>query len=320
MHTALSAWVGRQTNDSNLTAEGERWSRQIVDLFDRGNALSEFNSPTYAGVSLWGLAIWAKYLPSDSILNHNGGRMITAIWEMTAQLYNSNMRNMAGPWDRSYGYDMNRYLSIMGLWIWNAIGHQSSPIYKYPQVMAHRDDFEFGPLVSILGPYMNSFISNTAMKSLRTFSGAHSFNTTVFSPAYDNAPRNISAWLSPNLTIGAESFDENVVGGPNINQQQFNPAVVQWLRSDRTVGFISLYAETQALQAIVSEGELELTYPYGNCSSHFTFLVAPSPLYATKDIFSWDDVVGVDVSVSGSVRKEPVISFCGLVGGECEPN
>jgi hypothetical protein len=321
MHTALSGWVGRHTNDSNLTSEGERWGRDIVRLFDIGDALSEFNSPTYAGVSLWGLAIWAKYLPSDSILGHNGGRMITAVWETTAQLYNANLKNIAGPWDRSYGYDMNRYLSIMGLWIWNAIGHGASPIYKYPQVVAHEDDFEFGPLVSILGPYMNTFISNSALSSLYTFPGTHSFNTTVYSPVYDKVPRNISAWLSPDLTIGAESFDENVVGGPNVNQQQFNPAVVQWLRSDGSVGFISLYAETQALDVIVRAGELELSYPDHNCSSQFTFLVAPNPLSArSKDIYSWGDVAGIDISVSGTVEQEPAISFCGLVGGECEPN
>ena len=30
--------------------------------------------------------------------------------------------------------------------------------------------------------------------------------------------------------------------------------------------------------------------------------------------------VGLDVSVSGNVEAEPVVSFCGLVGGDCEPN
>ena len=170
MHTALAGWVGRHTNDANLTAEGETWGHEIVDLFDRGNALSEFNSPTYAGVSLWGLAIWAKYIPQDSVLGKNGGRMISAVWETTGTLYNANMKNIAGPWDRSYGYDMNRYLSIMGLWIWSAIGHAASPIYKYPQVVAHEDDFEFGPLVSILGPYMNTFISDRALSALHTCS------------------------------------------------------------------------------------------------------------------------------------------------------
>lgn len=245
--------------------------------------------------------------------------MIGAVWETTAQLYNANLRNMAGPWDRSYGYDMNRYLSIMGLWIWSAVEHAASPIYKYPQVMAHEDDFEFGPLVSILGPYMNSFISESAIRVLRAFPGTHTFNTTVFSPAYDKDPRNVSAWLSPNLTIGAESFDENVVGGPNINQQQFNPVVVQWLRSDGSVGFISLYAETEALDASVGANVLELTYPHGNHTSQFTLLVAPNPLHARRDVYSWDDVDGIDVKVSGTVKTQPVISFCGLVGDTCEP-
>ncbi len=167
---------------------------------------------------------------------------------------------------------------------------------------------------------MNTLISEAAMSSLLEFPGTHTYNTTVYSPAYDLVPRNISAWLSPKLTIGAESFDENVVGGPNINPGQFNPAVVQWLRQDGSVGFITLYAETEALTATVSEGELKLTYPKANCSSQFTFLVAPNPLYANKNLYSWDDVVGVNVSVSGNVNLKPVISFCGLFGGTCEPN
>ena len=318
MHTALAGWVGRHTNDSNLTAEGETWGRQIVDLFDRGKALSEFNSPTYAGVSLWGLAIWAKYLPQDSVLGANGGRMITEIWETTGELYNANLKNIAGPWDRSYGYDMKRYLSIMGLWIWSIVGHETSPIYKYPQVVAHEDDFEFGPLVSIVAPHVNSLISNRTISNLQTFPGTHTFNTTVLSPAYDIVPRNMSTWISPDLTIGAESFYENVVGGPNVNPQQFNPAVVQWLREDDSIGFITLYAETEALEARVAAGELELSYPSGNCSSNFTFLVAPNPLHAKKDIFGWDNVVGVNVSVSGTVILEPTIGFCGLAGGTCD--
>jgi len=39
---------------------------------------------------------------------------------------------MAGPWDRAYGYDMQRYVSLMALWFWVLIGKENSSLI--PQV------------------------------------------------------------------------------------------------------------------------------------------------------------------------------------------
>ena len=103
-----------------------------------------------------------------------------------------------------------------------------------------------------------------------------------------------------------------------MNLEQFNPAVAQWLRPDGSVGFVTLYSEFEAMDAVVQPGVLELSYPYGNCSSNFTLLVAPNPLNAPKDVYSWDEVVGVNVTVSGNVNLSPTVGFCGLVGGVCE--
>lgn len=320
MHTAVSAWVGRATNDSNITAEGEHWAHEIVDLFNIGNALGEFNSPTYEGVSLWALTLWAKYVPQDSVAGANARDMISKIWSSLGKIYNANLKDQAGPWDRSYGLDMNRYMSIMGLWIWAAIGQEASPNYKYPEIAAHRDDYEFGPLIAVLGPYALGLASEEAVAALHTFpDDGHWYNTSVISPAYDLERRNISIWNSPNLTIGAESFVENVVGGPAVNPEQFNPAVVQWLRSDGSVGFLTLYPETEALDVEVGEGMLELSYPDGNCSSRFSLLVSPNPLgLGPRNVMGWEDVERVNVSVGGTVDTKPKIGYCGLSGGTCE--
>lgn len=97
MKAAVSGWIGRKTGDANLTAEGEAWGGEIVELFDRTGSLSEFNSPTYTGVSLYALALWANYLPADSVLGANGPRMITRTWDEVGELYNANMRQIAGP-------------------------------------------------------------------------------------------------------------------------------------------------------------------------------------------------------------------------------
>lgn len=57
-----------------------RYAQEIIDLFDRNNTLSEFNSGTYTGVSLYGLTLWCKYLPEDSIMAQHGPTMVEYTW------------------------------------------------------------------------------------------------------------------------------------------------------------------------------------------------------------------------------------------------
>lgn len=128
MRAFVSGWTGRRLNDSNMTTAGENYAQQLVNLFERANTLSEFNSGTYTGVSLWALTLWAKYLPTDSIMCEKAPTMIQHTWEAVAQLWNPNLKNVAGPWDRSYGYDMNRYVSLLALHLWNIVGKDKSSL------------------------------------------------------------------------------------------------------------------------------------------------------------------------------------------------
>lgn len=144
MHAVLSSWVGAKTRDANLTAEGEMWAREILGLFDRNSTLAEFNSPTYLGVSLFALTVAAKYLPSNSTLGREAGRMIGSVWELVGGMYHADMGNLAGPWDRSYGYDMERYLSIMALWVWGLVGLEEAPVYGKPAAVVSLSHTHFG--------------------------------------------------------------------------------------------------------------------------------------------------------------------------------
>lgn len=131
MRAFVSGYIGRRLNDANMTQAGEMYAKQIIDLFVRDNTLSEFNSGTYAGVSLYALTLWAKYLkPEESIMGEYGPKMIRDTWSVLGQLYNANMKNVAGPWDRAYGFDMNRYLSILALQLWTLVGKEKAPINK----------------------------------------------------------------------------------------------------------------------------------------------------------------------------------------------
>jgi hypothetical protein len=131
MRALMSGWTGRRLNEANMTRSGEAYAKDIIDLFDRNNTLSEFNSGTYTGVSLYGLVLWNKYLPDDSIMKQASTRMIQHTWESVGSLWHPGMKNMAGPWDRSYGYDMNRYLSLMALWFWTFVGKENSSLISH---------------------------------------------------------------------------------------------------------------------------------------------------------------------------------------------
>lgn len=327
MRAVGAGWTGRKLNDSNMTAAGEAYARAALDLFDRNRTLSEFNSPTYCGVSLYALTLWAKYMPASSAMGANGARMVRDVWASVGALYNANLRNMAGPWDRSYGFDQNLYVGIMNIYLWSLVGADRAPGggrgagggRRTPYWAAtHADDFEIAPLLSAVLPYHHALVPDDAWEKLVAFPGEHTYATAAYSPPYDLAPRNVTAWLGDSVTIGAESFDQSVVGGFSINQNQWNPAVVQWLRADGTVGWLTWYATQSAVDADVQPGRLGLTYPRGNESSIFTFLVVSNPLGQKRDILGWDDVMSVSVNVSGTVDLTPKISFCGLVGGACD--
>ncbi|KAK7915094.1 hypothetical protein PG985_012797, partial [Apiospora marii] len=269
MRAFVSGWTGRRLGDQNMTDAGEMYAQEIIDLFVRHNTLSEFNSGTYTGVSLFGLLLWCKYLPADSAMSEYGPQMLRDTWSAVAQLWHPEMKNMAGPWDRAYGYDMNRYVSLMGLWMWTLIGKENSSIIR-----------------------------------------------KAYYPPYDHAPRNITTWLSENITIGAESYNETVVGGPSTSQESFNPAVVQW-KAGGEIGFLSLYPTETSLDVQVAPWRLDLSYPEGNSSSVFTLVV--SAFADGRTVRGWKDVKGLDVVVSGNVNMTHLLSFAGQMGGSSKP-
>jgi hypothetical protein len=320
MRAVASGWTGRKLNDSNMTAAGEMYANEILDLFNLNNTLSEFNSPTYAGVSIYALTLWAKYMPDDSVMGQNGKRLLQQIWATEMELYNANMKNLAGPWDRAYGYDMTKYVAIISLHMYTLVGKEKGPIGSRPWAMTHADDYEYAPLIAVLAPFHNSLLPNETVSKLLTFPGEHIYTTSAFSPPTDAFPRNYTTWLSDKLTVGAQSFDEDGVGGPRYDSSQWNPAAVQWLRSDGSVGYFTWYATEAALAADVAPNALNLSYPRGNASSAFSFLVQSNPLGGKRDIASLRDIQDLDITaVSGTVDLQPTISFCGLLGGSCDP-
>lgn len=317
MRAIGTGWTGRHTGDENMTQAGEDYAKQIIDLWDMHDTLSEFNSATYTGISLFGLTLWCKYMPEGSIMAERGPDMVRGVWDTVAQLWHADMRNLAGPWDRSYSFDMKTSLGHLSLFLAPIVGREESGLAQHPEIMSHARDWAWAPLIAVHSEFHNSLLSEELKDSLKAFSGERTWRGQAYYPPWDLEARNITTWLGEKLMIGAQSYHTQSANGPSNNKGQFHPAVAQWIYDDDRIGWLSLRSSEAQVEVNVTANSLKLSYPDGDADSVFEFYVSPSVLQ--RDIESWDDVHGVSVSVSGNVDPTPVVTFNGRYGGAGEP-
>lgn len=84
------------------------------------------------------------------------------------------------------------------------------------------------------------------------------------------------------------------------------------------MGWLTLYAQVKELVAVAGEWTLDMTYPAGNSTSTFQFLVGTNSKAGKRDVASWEDVEGIKVTVEGTVDPRYNVTFSGLVGGAGE--
>lgn len=105
--------------------------------------------------------------------------------------------------------------------------------------MSHNADFAQAPLMAILADAHVALVPEDVKEKLQMFQGEHTYHAQAYSPPYDNAVRNITSWVSDNITIGGESFDQNVIGGSSLSPGSWSPAVIQWYGGESSdVGYI----------------------------------------------------------------------------------
>ena len=106
---------------------GEALAGSIVERHDRVGAFEEFNSPTYDGIDLWALGLW-RAESSSGRLQEWGARLEASLWERIGERYHAGLRNIAGPYTRAYGMDMERYLALVALWVAASTGVADAPL------------------------------------------------------------------------------------------------------------------------------------------------------------------------------------------------
>ncbi|MGA7341617.1 MAG: hypothetical protein WBX18_13520, partial [Terracidiphilus sp.] len=206
-------------------AQAQRWQDTVYSLYKQHDAFFEYNSPTYAGVDVFALALWRDYGFTPR-MRSMGAEMEAGLWRATADLYNANLRNISGPYDRAYGMDMQNYVSVLGLWLRTVLDADQAPLTRFDPPVDHIADLWFVPPIVVL----DTRIPADAMKSFRSFQGEHQ----VRRPIADE--RIATAWIGKNLIYGGEitGHTKDVDA-----RSQFHPVTVQW-QAPGKIGWIQL--------------------------------------------------------------------------------
>ncbi len=217
MHAFLVAWHGRRAGDASLVGRGEQLGRAIVRRFDELGAFDEHNSPTYYGIDLLALALWHELAPTP-FFSVEGRRLTRALWTETLERYNPVLRNWCGPYTRSYGPDVTRSVTLLGLWYEAAMGEDLAPLPALPPPgegelhhleLHHANDVMAGPVVARLASAVPEHLGTAS-------AGSPGGTASAGSPGGDErqlrrrvGERDLSAWITPSLMIGAESSERD---------------------------------------------------------------------------------------------------------------
>jgi hypothetical protein len=177
-------------------------------------------------VDIFALALWRNYGFTPR-MRSIGSEMEAALWNATADLYNANLRNISGPYDRAYGMDMQSYVSIMGLWLRTVLDADKAPLTKFDPPVDHLADLWLTPAIAIL----DTRIPAEAMKRFSSFQGEHQ----VYRPI--TGKRIATAWIGKDLIYGGEITGHTVAVG---STSQFHAVTAQWQATPDKIGWLML--------------------------------------------------------------------------------
>lgn len=229
MHAFLWTFAGERLHRPDWVAKGEAWAQAVHAGFQEHGTFEEYNSPTYYGVDLYGLALWRRHGPTD-VMRRLGADLEGALWRDIAAFYHAGLRNMAGPYDRAYGMDMCRYVTGTGVLLRMVLDAGVAPLPDLRQPSEHDTDLMFAPLVIGLGVQ----IPADAMAHFQHFQGERTVSRTI------SSQRVATAWLGTQVMIGGEATSLSRGAGP-ASRTIFHPATIHWRTPDGRIGWIDLH-------------------------------------------------------------------------------
>lgn len=220
------------------------WSRRVYQLYKQHECFFEYNSPTYYGVDLFGLALWRSY-GSTAEMRRMGSEMEASLWREIASYYSPSLRNLGGPFDRAYGMDMESYVSLTGVWLRTQLPAEVAPLPVVTPATDHLADIWFAPQIALLG----AAIPQPALQSFTHFTGEHLLNRPI------TAQRRATAWIGDSILIGGEATAKTKKAGP---ESQFHPATIQWRTPSGKIGWVNV-VESPMVDAIAGKDGLSIS-------------------------------------------------------------
>ena len=327
MHAGLLTWAGDRSARPDWVLQGEALGTEIHRLFVDQDTFEEYNSPTYYGTDLFALAFWRCHARSG-LLARLGAEIESAVWHDLARYYHAGLKNMCGPYSRSYGMDTKAYCALLGMCVWLGVGRKDAPFP--PAVRGYFDhchDFCWGPCLAIL----DTRVPRELLSQFTDFSRERFIEKRISV----KPDRVATAWMSHTIMIGAEAtaldagektyyrlredfpefnpvshhWRDPVVAAQRcaLLSRDFCPATIHWQLPNGKTGWMRLQ-HLGAIHARASRcrldiaGHLEprLAARYGEAHTSFVFLINTPGDTVSIEPDSWC-LPGLTLRVAGNL-------------------
>lgn len=226
MYGALWDFAATHDHRADWKKQSAEWTESVYKLYKQYDSFFEYNSPTYCGVDLYGLALWRKY-GSTPRMRTIGSEMEAGLWRNLAALYQPDLRNLSGPYDRAYGMGMESYVSVVGVWMRSVLDARRAPLAPITPTTDHLPDIWLAPQIAVLGTH----IPPDAMKQMTSFAGKHLARTQI------TDQRIATSWVGKRVIFGGEATNKTKDAPPG---SQFHPATIQWRTPSGEIGWVQL--------------------------------------------------------------------------------
>ena len=244
MYGALWDFAAVHDNNAEWKQKSAAWIDDVSRLFHQHDSFNEYNSPTYYGVDLFGLALWRAY-GSTPRIRQLGSEIETALWSDIAAFYHPDLRNIAGPYDRSYGMDMETYVALVGVWMRMLLPAERAPLPVMDAQTDHLADLWFAPMFTALGAKP----PDSALAEMRSLFSEHAVRRQI------TDDRMATAWIGRNVILGGQVTGLTKDAPADT---QFHAATAQWRTPEGSIGWFYVLRAPK-IDALVEKTSIRIT-------------------------------------------------------------